>query len=80
MRHHRTLDLSNGLLSLFFPGLGQVAQGRRDLGYVHCAWGVAGVVAMCAAPAFGYSRALPAMELFALTAWSVVDAVRGRSL
>ncbi len=80
MRHQRTLGLPAGLLSFIFPGFGQIAQGRRDLGYVQCVWGVAGVVAFCVAPEFGYSRALPGIELFALTAWSVVDTVRGRSM
>ncbi|MGQ0538455.1 MAG: hypothetical protein ACT4R6_05880 [Gemmatimonadaceae bacterium] len=67
-------DGSAAVLSVLYPGWGQLAQHRRVLGWVQFWWATALLVAFYLAPALGFSRILPGVELIALTVWSGLDA------
>lgn len=70
----RRLDLYAAGLSLLYPGLGQLSQNRRRLGWVHVAWATGAVVLLFLAPILRLPQVFVLVELALVTLWSVVDA------
>ena len=69
-------NISAALLSLLWPGLGQLAQGRLVMGVIFLSWSVigAGMFAF-GSQTRGFQIAL-AFEMLVVAVWAIVDAYR----
>jgi TM2 domain-containing membrane protein YozV len=66
--------MTDGVLSLLWPGLGQLHQGRTGAGVYFMAESLTLVIAWFVAPTWGI---LLAVVFAAITIWSIKDAVAG---
>ena len=66
--------MTDGVLSLLWPGLGQLHQGRTGAGVYFMAESLTLVIAWFVAPTWGI---LLAVIFAAITIWSIRDAVAG---
>jgi len=71
-RARATDPLTDGALSLLWPGLGQLHQGRTGAGLYFVAESVTLVIAWLLAPTWGV---LLAVVFAAIAAWAIADAV-----
>jgi hypothetical protein len=79
MRRISSDNISAALLSLLFPGFGQLAQERNGLGFLQLAWASAAGAAWFLAVPLEFPRALAAVELLIVGSWSVLDALLWRA-
>lgn len=76
----QTPRLNAALLSLLWPGAGQLAQGRLVIGAMFVTWSGLGAIGLAVAPSVGISPFVVVGELVLVTLWAIIDAYRCQKL